>query len=260
MRRGGPEARETVCVTGMSGRLGGILRRALAADFELVALNRSIVPGVRTIRADLRRPDSIGDALAGIDAIVHLAAYPFADDNADEIVPVNVLGTLHLLEAARCAGVRRIVFGSSLSAIGGHRVAFLELCRRRRFLSAARKIAFLEAQESPRPDSLYGVSKVFGEALCRLYVDRHGFSCVCLRLAEVRPDDRPNPLDPHGARILCRHGDFVAGVRAALARTRRPGFEIRTLISDDFRDAAPSGAPRRRTPGARGSAGAARRA
>ncbi|MBN1774396.1 MAG: NAD(P)-dependent oxidoreductase [Deltaproteobacteria bacterium] len=251
---------EKLCVTGMSGRLGGILRRALAADFELVALNRSRVPGVPTIRADLGRPDSIGDALAGIDAIVHLAAYPFADDRADVIVPTNVLGTLHLLEAARRAGVRRIVFGSSLSAIGGHRAAFLDLCRKRPFLTAARKVAFLEGLESPRPDSLYGVSKVFGEALCRLYVDRHRFSCVCLRLAEVRPDDRPNPRDPHGARIMCRHSDFVAGVRAAVAHTRRPGFELRTLISDDFRDPAPPGGSGRRKPGARVPRGAARRA
>lgn len=244
----------------MSGRLGCILREALAADFELVALNRSAVPGVRTICADLRRPDSIGDALAGVDAIVHLAAYPFADDNAGEILPTNVLGTFHLLEAARRAGVRRIVFASSLSAIGGHRPAFLDLCRRHPFLTAGRKIAFLEALESPRPDSLYGVSKIFGEAICRLYVDRHGFSCVCLRLAEVRPDDRPNPLDPYGARILCRHADFVAGVRAALERTRRPRFEIRTLISDDFRERTSVRRPDHPKPGARGLRGEARRA
>ena len=247
-------------MTGLSGRLGGILRRALADDFRLVALNRSAVPGVRTIRADLRRPDAIGNDLAGVDAVIHLAAYPFADDRAEEIVPTNVLGTLHLLEAARRAGVRRLVFASSLAAIGGHRPAFLELCRRRRFLTAARKVAFLEGLEAPRPDSLYGVSKVFGEALGRLYVDRHGFSCVCLRLAEVRPDDRPNPLDPHGARIMCRHADFVAGVRAALTRTRRPGFELRTLISDDYPEPATSRGPDLRRPPARRARGASRRA
>lgn len=251
---------EKLCITGLSGRLGGILHRSLGADFELVALNRSPVPGVRTIRADLARPDSIGNALAGVAAIVHLAAYPFADDRADVIVPTNVLGTLHLLEAARRAGVRRVVFASSLATIGGHRPAFLALCRKRSFLTAARKVAFLEALESPRPDSLYGVSKVFGEALCRLYVDRHGFSCVGLRLAEVRPDDRPNPLDPHGARIMCRHADFVAGVRAALVRTRRPGFELRTLISDDYREPATAHGPERRRPPARRARGAPRRA
>ena len=227
---------EKLCITGMSGRLGSILRRALAGEYELIALNRSRVPGVRTIRADLRKPGSIGFALDGVDAIVHLAAYPFADDNAEEILPTNVSGTLHLLEAARRVGVRRVVFGSSLSAIGAHLPAFLAAYRRRPLLRAARKIAFLEKRDSPRPDSLYGVSKVFGEALCRMYVDRHGFSCVCLRLAEVRPDDRPNPSEPHGALIMCRHADFVAGVRKAIARTRRSGFELRTLISDDFRE------------------------
>ena len=240
---------EKLCITGMSGRLGSILRRALAGEFELIALNRSRVPGVRTIRADLRKPGSIGFALAGVDAIVHLAAYPFADDNAEEIVPTNVSGTLHLLEAARRVGVQRVVFGSSLSVIGAHLPAFLGAYRGRSFLSAARKIAFLEKRESPRPDSLYGVSKVFGEALCRMYTDKHGFSCVCLRLAEVRPDDGPNPSDPHGALKMCRHADFVAGVRKAIARTRRSGFEVWTMISDDFREGTGkrSGSRRRAT-------------
>ena len=229
---------ERLCITGMSGRLGSILRRALASDFELLALNRSLVPGVRTIRADLRKPGSIGHALQGVDAIVHLAAYPFSDDNAAEILPTNVSGTLHLLEAARKAGVRRFVFGSSLAVIGAHLQDFLGAYRGRRFLSAAKKVAFLSKRESPRPDSLYGVSKVFGEALCRMYSEKHGFSCVCLRLAEVRPDDRPNPHDPHGALIMCRHADFVAGVRKAVARTRRSGFETWTMISDDYREGA----------------------
>jgi hypothetical protein len=79
-----------------------------------------------------------------------------------------------------------------------------------------------------------------------MYTDKHGFSCVSLRLAEVRPDDRPNPLDPHGALIMCRHADFIAGVRKAIARTRRSGFEVWTMISDDFREDAGKTSRRRR--------------
>lgn len=226
-----------LCITGLSGRLGSIILQALRDEFEITALNRRKVPGVRTIQADITRPDMLEDTLEGQDVVLHLAAYPFADDNWAEILPVNIIGTRNLLEAAGSSGVKRFVFASSLSILGGHLGSFLDWCRAGSFRTGKEKIEFLEALDIPRPDSLYGVSKVFGESLCRLYADSHQMSCVCLRLAEVRPDDRPLPENPMGYAIMCRHADFIAGVRRAVERTRNESFyEVVTLISDDFKE------------------------
>ncbi len=226
--------RERICITGQAGRLGRLLARSLGADYESVGLGRTAQPWAGFIQADLSRPGSIGEAFAGLDAVVHLAGYPFSDDNWDQIQPANVSGMVHLLEACRQADVRRFVFASSFAVVAGHLEEFLAFAERKGRLTRSDKLAFFAQRDPARADSLYGASKLFGEALCRMYSDRHDFSCVALRLAEVRPDDRPNPNDPHGHRKMCRHADFVAGVRRALERTRQPGFEIEALISDDF--------------------------
>jgi nucleoside-diphosphate-sugar epimerase len=227
--------KEKLCVTGLSGRLGSIIHRAMKDEYEITALNRREVPGVRTILADIARPESLEGSLRGQDVILHLAAYPFADDNWAEILPVNIVGMQNLLQAARSAGVRRFVFASSLSVLGGHLGSFVKWCQAGGFKRGADKVGFLEALEAPRPDSLYGVSKVFGESLCRLAVDAQRMSCVCLRLAEVRPDDRPLPDNPIGYAIMCRHKDFIAGVRRAIEHTRNASvYQIVTLISDDY--------------------------
>jgi nucleoside-diphosphate-sugar epimerase len=229
--------KDNLCITGLSGRLGSIIHKALKDEYEITALNRRVLPDVRTIRADITNYDSIQPALQGQDVILHLAAYPFADDNWAEILPVNVVGTYNVLEAAKQAGVRRFVFASSLSVLGGHMKSFREWCEKGAFRTGEAKVDFFNTQEIPRPDSLYGASKVFGESLCRLCVDSHSMSCVCLRLAEVRPDDRPLPDNPFGYAIMCRHRDFIEGVRRAIELTRRASiYEVVTLISDDFQE------------------------
>jgi nucleoside-diphosphate-sugar epimerase len=124
---------------------------------------------------------------------------------------------------------------SSLSVLGGHMDSFLGWHRKKNPRGGPAKVRFLDSLEFPRPDSVYGASKVFGEALCRHYADKFGLSCVCLRLAEVRPDDRPRPDDPLGYLKMCLQADFVAGVQQALKLTRTKGlFRTMILISDDY--------------------------
>ena len=228
--------KEKLCITGLSGRLGTILRTALAPDYEITALNRREVPGLPTIRADLTKPETLEGVLRGQDLVLHLAAYPFDDDNWPEILPANVAGAYNLIEAARLAGVSRLVFASSLSVLAGHMPAFREWRGGRASLSREQKLEFIDSLAGSRPASVYGVSKLFGEALCRLYADRHAMSCVCLRLGDVRHEDQPFADDDLGRAVLCRQSDFVQGVREAIRLTRGEGvFEILTLISDDAR-------------------------
>jgi uronate dehydrogenase len=95
-----------------------------------------------------------------------------------------------VFEAARQAGVKRVVFASSNHAVGFHR-----------------RDRMIDDTVAPRPDSRYGVSKAFGEALGRLYADKHGMSVACLRIGSFRPDDSPSV--PRHLYTWISHRDMV---------------------------------------------------
>jgi uronate dehydrogenase len=161
----------SVLVTGAAGRIGSALvERLPASGWDVRAFDRVEVPG--GIVGDITSADDLDAALAGVDAVVHLAGQP-TEAPWPVIRDANVEGLVQLYEAARRAGVRRVVYASS-----NHAVGFTPLTGRE-----------LPDGLPPRPDTLYGVSKAFGEALGRYYVDRYGFRVACLRIGtfEERP-------------------------------------------------------------------------
>ena len=103
-----------VLITGMSGLIGGILRRHLEelGGYELRALNRRAVEGIECVQADIADLEAIKPAFEGVDVVAHMAAY-LGDDSFEGQLPVNVIGAYNVYEAARLAGVKRVVFASS---------------------------------------------------------------------------------------------------------------------------------------------------
>jgi len=180
--------RKRVLVTGAEGTIGTAVREFLADRFDLRALTRQPVSFASHV-ADIADLDAILPAFAGIDAVVHLAAASSVSSPWDEILPDNIVGTYNVFEAAARSGVSRVVYASSNHVIGMDEIdnapALYELSDPR---------VFDEASE-PRPDSLYGVSKLFGEALARYYVEQRGLTAVCLRIGTVRADDDARSLD-----------------------------------------------------------------
>ena len=144
-----------ILITGAAGRIGRTLREGLAQGYELLRLLDVAPLGEAAAREELVRADiadlaAIEAALDGIDCVVHLAAVP-EEDTWEKILPANMVGTYNVFEAARRRGARRIVFASTNHVVGFHR-------RERR----------LDEHVMPRPDTRYGASKAFGEALGRL--------------------------------------------------------------------------------------------
>ena len=164
-----------ILITGAAGEIGGTLRAGLRGAYELLRLT-DVRPldtarsGEETVEADLTDPASVKPLMAGIDCVLHFGGTP-REAPWSAILDNNIVGTYNVFEAARESGVKRVVFASSNHTIGYHRVA--------------RRVG-VEAQ--PRPDSRYGVSKVFGEALGRLYADKHGLSVACLRIGSFRQE------------------------------------------------------------------------
>jgi uronate dehydrogenase len=128
--------------------------------------------------------------------VVHLAGIP-DEDRWERIRDMNIEGCYNVFEAARQAGVKRVVFASSNHAVGFHR-----------------RDRMIDDTVAPRPDSRYGVSKVFGEALGRMYADKHGMSVACMRIGSFRPDDQPSA--PRHLFTWISHRDMVQLVRRCI--------------------------------------------
>jgi uronate dehydrogenase len=165
---------QRVLITGAAGAIGSTLRTGLAGLYPLLRLSdiRQVGPlanGEEFLSADLNDAAAVERLMPGIDCVVHLGGVP-REDKWEAILHDNIVGTYNVFEAARKTGVRRVVFASSNHVIGFHR--------------ATRTV---DVDDPVRPDSRYGVSKVFGEALGRLYADKHGLSVACLRIGSFRP-------------------------------------------------------------------------
>lgn len=114
--------------------------------------------------ADLADATTLPGLVAGADAIVHFAGYPREADWAT-LLDANILAVTHLWEAAVAAGVTRIVHASSNHAVG--------------YYARSERI---DGRVPPRPDSRYGVTKVFMEALASLHADKHGLRAMGVRI------------------------------------------------------------------------------
>ena len=167
-----------VLLTGAAGGIGSRLRAPLReaatelrlsdiAPLEAEAENETVHP------ADLTDFEAVRAAADGVDAVVHLGGVP-QEAPFEELAPANLVGCYHAYEAARLGGAERFVFASS-----NHATGFYPPDHR------------LVGNEPPRPDSLYGVTKVYGEALGRLYHDKFGMRVACLRIGSFleRPSD-----------------------------------------------------------------------
>jgi uronate dehydrogenase len=188
-----------ILITGASGVIGTALRHGLAADYPSLRL-LDIRPAADTraqdeeIIGDLSAFDTAQDAVKNIDVVVHLAGVP-REGAWEHILPNNIVATYNLFEAARRAGVKRIVFASTNHVVGYRRANRL-----------------VDAAEPVRPDSRYAVSKVFGEALGRLYADKHGIDVACLRIGSFRDE----PQDYRQLVTWLSPRDMVDLVRACI--------------------------------------------
>ena len=192
---------ERILITGAAGKIGNALRNGLRGSYPLIRL-LDIAPlgtaeaGEEIHSADIRDIAAMEKAMTGIDCVVHLAG---ASEEAawEKVLPLNIEGCYNVFEAARRQGVKRVVFASSNHAVGFHR-----------------RERFIDNTVAPRPDSRYGVSKVFGEALGRLYADKHGLSVACLRIGTFRVPDRP--IDARGLLTWISHRDMVQLARRCI--------------------------------------------
>lgn len=209
-----PEPRRwrRLLLTGAAGEIGTVLRPALRGTAAALRLHdlrpiADLAAGEEAMQGDIAAPGVAAAAMQDVDCVVHLAGIPRETGGTpEEILHANVIGAHAVFEAARAAGVRRLIFASSNHTIGFH--------------PADRPVG---TQEPPRPSGLYGASKVWGEALGRLYADKHGIEVACLRIGAFR-------AKPGNARELggwISHGDMA---RLARCCVEAPAFHFLVLF------------------------------
>ena len=168
---------ERLLLTGAAGALGQALRERLKANCKILRLSdrRDFGPAQaqeEVMLADLADADAMLALMQGVDAVVHLGGMS-TEGPFGPILQANIVGMVNLYEAARKQGVKRVVFASSNHVTG--------------FYKQSQTIT---ADDPPRPDGLYGLSKAFGEDLARLYFDRYGIETACVRIGSSFPEPK----------------------------------------------------------------------
>ena len=198
-----------VLITGASGLIGGILRDALAEEYDLRGVDIREIPGFDSLTADMTDLDAIQPAFDGVDTVIDLAAIPQQDTPWDDIHANNIPSTYNTLEASRLAGVRRVIFASSNHATGmyeGDDPYSTIVAGQYEGLDPA-AIPYVNTGMAIRPDGPYGIAKAFGEAAGRHYSDRYGLSVICLRIGTLNREGRP--LIPRHFSTLLTHRDLT---------------------------------------------------
>ncbi len=226
-------ATRKVLVTGLSGLIGGLLRDRLLEDggYEVTALNRSEVEGVRTVQADISDLDAIREGFAGQDAVVHLSAV-LTNAEWDRLVAVNINGTYNVLEASRLAGVSRVVNASSGAVVKG-------VVRSPGIYKDLEEGRYDDVPDSWtmvghnlfHPYGLYGVSKMAAEGLARHFSDVHGLSVINLRIGTVKPSGVPEAAYDYS--IYLSHRDVVQSIMLALNAPEDVKFDTFLVTSDN---------------------------
>ncbi len=206
---------DRLLITGAAGNLGKVLREGLAplaTTLRLTDRNNmgSAADNEEIIEAELGDFDAMLKIVEGCDAVVHFGAAPL-ERPWEEILDSSIKGGYNIYEAARRHGIKRIVYASSIHAVG-----------------YIRREEGADTDTPHRPDSLYGVSKCFVEDLALMYFHKFGIESACLRINSCFPE----PADRRHLSTWMSFKDLVQLVERCLL-AERIGHSVIYGISDN---------------------------
>ena len=213
----------TILMTGAAGRIGTMLRTRLARPGRTLRLLDiapvTAGPGEEAVQASVTDLAAMTAACQGADAVIHLGRYAGGEDWAS-ILDVNINGGYTAFEAARRAGVSRVIYASSNHAVG----------------FAPRASFPVPDYAFPEPDSYYGISKAATEALASMYHHRYGLDAICVRILTCTE----RPENPRALSTWLSPDDAGRLFEACLSAPR-PGFRAATIAGEGAACAKPAG-------------------
>ena len=227
-----------VLITGMSGLIGGLVRRQLEDGYALTGLNRSEVPGVKCVQAELSDPEAICPAFEGQEVVVHLGAKSGDNFTWQEFQDTNITGTYNVFQAALQAGVQRVIFASSGAATAGWELDEpLKAIVEGRYEEVPQHWPMLNHETPPRPRGVYGTTKVWGEALGRYFADTTALSVISLRIGLVNASNLPE--NSRAFSVWCSHRDIVGMIEKCIkapATVKHEVFYVTSKNKWGYRD------------------------
>jgi uronate dehydrogenase len=201
-------ATDIVLITGAAGAIGTALRDGMRDRYKHLRLTdikpvAHPTPNEEVVVSDIGDRAALEKMMVGVKAVVHLAG-TIGNFDLETLFKVNARGLFDVFETARLEGIKRIVFASSNHAFGCYPID-----------------APVTPDMPPRPDSLYGAFKVWGEAMLRNYYDRHGIQSVSLRIGTYRTE----PIDQRSLATWLSPRDVAQLVDLSL-RHPDPGFLV----------------------------------
>ncbi len=206
-----------IVLTGAAGRLGSYLREPLSKMAETLVSSDikdnigKLYAGESYVKADLESLDDMMSLLEGADMVVHFGAYvdeaPF-----EKLLGPNFIGAYNVWEAAFQQGLRRVVYASSIHAVGMHP-----------------KNEFIGTDAPHRPDTFYGLAKCFAEDLASMYWDKRGLESVCLRILSCA-----KVTNPRAVGSWLSYNDLIQLVEKSVS-TPVTGFTLAYGVSNNDR-------------------------
>lgn len=165
-----------VLLTGAAGRIGQTLLPSFQEAYALRTFDRVPVEGdPDAIIGDVADREAVRRAVDGVDVVVHLAANPSGRATFDELLGPNLIGVNNVIHESSEARVRRVVFASTCQTVTGYPPD-----RER-----------IDETVYPRPESVYGATKTFGELVGCWYHDNRGLEFVAVRIGAFQKNDSP---------------------------------------------------------------------
>jgi NAD+ dependent glucose-6-phosphate dehydrogenase len=244
-------AKQSILITGVYGLVGSCTYRHLVAkseQYDVYGMDRHRRPSVRVtldevadlsdshfFLSDMSDIGVLEQAFQGMDTVIHLAADPNDEAPWESTLKNNIEATYHMFEASKRAGVRRVIYASSIQVSFGYfyYVEPFKSIHEGKYENVPESFKRITPSDPTWPVNLYGSSKVFGETLARVYSSTTDLSCICIRMGGVHSlDNVPKPVLPNAS----TKNDMVRLVELCVEAPDSMKFEILYGISDrDYR-------------------------
>ncbi len=168
-------AKRKIVITGAAGRIGSFLTGYFDGKYDLVLTDLRPPQDTHSYpfrEVDIGAVDALRELFGGVETVVHLAADPRTYAPWESLLPRNIVGVYNVFDAAHAAGCHRVIFASSINAVGGYPADVQ-----------------VRTDMPVRPGNLYGATKAWGEAVACFYADQLGLSAICLRFGWVQARD-----------------------------------------------------------------------
>ncbi len=183
---------KTILITGGTGKIARCIREGLLkiGEYEVLMGTRGEGNGKESVHLDYQDIGQLAETFRGVHTIIHLGFYMRNDHFVENHIKGNAVNAYNLYEAARIAGVKRVIFGSSNHVFGFYQ-----------------KTDHVDSNSLYRPDSPYALGKVFVEMIGRYYSDRFGISCINVRIGNFTHDNNVQPRDIRSSYIWLSNED-----------------------------------------------------